>query len=160
MELSGEAAAGYFFLGASGPQFASHQALRQLTRRLPEDRVWWVNAVDPASPCGLGLEAFQGRLPKRVEGSLVAFCGPEVVLVSERKGKALTFHTPPDAPRLVEYLAGLTNLLGRRFKPLRRIKIETINGDQASASPYVDALRTCFEVMIEYKDVILYRQEG
>ena len=58
MELSGEVLAGQFFCDLPGIQFASHAALRRLVEGAPEDRVWWVNAADPVSPCGLGL----GRL--------------------------------------------------------------------------------------------------
>ena len=51
-------------------------------------------------------------------------------------------------------------LLARPFQPLRRVTIETINRDHAARSPYVDALRTGFEVMIDYKNVTVYRKVG
>jgi hypothetical protein len=41
---------------------------------------------------------------------------------------------------------------------MRRITIETINDEKAIRSPYVDAMRTSFELMVDYKNVILYRK--
>ena len=46
----------------------------------------------------------------------------------------------------------------RKFMPLRRITIETINGEMASRSDYVDSLRNFFDVLIDYKTVTLYRK--
>ncbi|MBU2551726.1 MAG: DEAD/DEAH box helicase [Proteobacteria bacterium] len=157
MELSGEVLAGSFFKGLAGPQFISHQAFHLLRGDWNDDRVYWFQAMDPVSPCGLGLEAFKGRLPRRVEGAHLVFRGPELVLVSERQAKSLTFHVAPDDTRLPEYLGPLRHLLDRRHPPRFRLRIETINGREASASPYLDALKTAFEVMIEHRTVILYR---
>jgi ATP-dependent Lhr-like helicase len=79
-------------------------------------------------------------------------------MVSERNGKALRFNVPPDDAHLPEYLGVLRHLLTREFQPIRRIPIETINGDDAARSPYVDALRTAFDVTVDYKEVTLYRR--
>ncbi len=65
MELSGEVLSGYFFAGTSGPQFISHEAFRMLQEPLPAEAVFWINAADPASLCGLGLEALAG-LPRPI----------------------------------------------------------------------------------------------
>ncbi len=48
----------------------------------------------------------------------------------------------------------------RQFQPVRRITIETINGEEAARSPYVDVLRTAFDVTIDYRNVVLYRKAG
>jgi ATP-dependent Lhr-like helicase len=55
MELSGEVLSGYFFEGITGLQFVSHEAFRMLQEALPQDAVFWINAADPASLCGLGM---------------------------------------------------------------------------------------------------------
>lgn len=157
MELSGEVLAGCFFHGIPGLQFISHQAFRLLQRKLPEEAIYWINAADPASLCGIPLEALKSQLPKRVESAHLVFHGHRLVLVSQRNGKSLNFHVPPDDPNLQSYLGVLRHLLTRRFEALRRITIEAINDEEAARSPYVDALRTGFEVMTEYKQVILYR---
>jgi len=158
MELSGEVLAGYFFHGIPGPQFISHQAFRTLQRKLPEDTVYWVNATDPASVCGLQVEAIRGTLPKRIAGTHLVYRGNKPVVISQRNGGALTFNVPPDDPHLPEYLGFLHNLLTRQFRPVRRITIKTINGEDAAGSDYLDVLRTCFDVMIDYRSVILYRK--
>ena len=46
----------------------------------------------------------------------------------------------------------------RQFQPHRRITVETINGEEAAVSPYLDGLRTVLDVMVDYKNVILYRK--
>jgi hypothetical protein len=51
-------------------------------------------------------------------------------------------------------------MLTRQFQPVRRVTIETINGEDAARSPYVDAIRTAFDVTIDYKSVIVYRRSG
>jgi len=160
MELAGEVLSGCFFHGVPGLQFASHQAFRALQRKLPEDRVWWLNAADPASPCGLALDCLRGALPRRLPSTHLAYCGCELAMISEGAGKALTILVPPDDPRLQEVLAPLHHLLQRRFQPLRSIAIETINGDRAARSEYVDALRTSFDVVVDYKKVTVYRRIG
>jgi ATP-dependent Lhr-like helicase len=158
MELSGEVIAGYFFEGIPGPQFISPRALRVLQRKLPEDTVYWINAADPASLCGLQLDALKGMLPPRVPSTHLVYRGAKLVMVSKRNGRDLTFHVPPDDPHLPEYMGALHHLLSRQFQPVRRIAIETINEDPAPQSPYVPALRTCFEVMVDYKQVNLSRK--
>ena len=158
MELSGEVLAGYFFHGIPGPQFISHQAFRTLNRQLPDDKVYWINATDPVSLCGVQLDAVKGRLPKRVPGTHLVYQGRRIVMISERNGKALKFNVPHDDPLMQEYLGVLHHLLKREFQPLRRITIETINGEDAARSPYADPLRTAFEVTVDYKHLILYRK--
>jgi hypothetical protein len=46
----------------------------------------------------------------------------------------------------------------RKFLARRRITIETINGEAAAHSPYVETLRTVFDVLVDYKTVTLYRK--
>ncbi|MBM3132529.1 MAG: hypothetical protein FJZ95_05790 [Chloroflexi bacterium] len=160
MELSGEVLAGYFFEGIPGPQFISHAAFRVLQRKLPDEAVYWLAATDPASLSGVGIEPLKANLPKRIGGTHLVYRGKDLVMVSQRNGKSLTFHAPPDDPRLTEYLGVLRHLLMRAFQPVRRVTIETINGEDASRSPYIDGLRTAFEVIIEHRHVVLYRKGG
>ena len=158
MELSGEVLGGCFFHGLPGLQFVSHQAFRTLQRRLPEDAVYWMNATDPASVCGLGIDGFRGKMPKREVGTHLVYRGSELVLVSQRQGKALTISADPDDVAMTEYLAPLRHLLTRAFQPVSRLTVETINDEDAGKSPYVDALRTAFDAMVDYRTVVLYRR--
>ena len=64
MELSGEILSGHFFEGIPGLQFISPEAFRFLNEPLPEEPVYWLNAADPASLCGIKLEALKGTPPQ------------------------------------------------------------------------------------------------
>ncbi len=143
MELSGEVVAGQFFTGVPGLQFASHEALRRLRDGVPEDLVWWVNAADLASPCGLALEAL-GALPRRVPGNHLVFHGSRLVVVSERHGRALAIRVGPDHPSLAAYLGFLKIQLTRSVAPVKAVVVETINGEPAPSSPFRTALAGLF----------------
>ncbi|KPK91625.1 MAG: hypothetical protein AMJ94_06880 [Deltaproteobacteria bacterium SM23_61] len=160
MELSGEVLAGYFFVGIPGPQFISPQAFRRLQRTPPEESIFWINAADPASLCGTPLEVLKGKLPPRVAGTHLVYHGTRLVMVSKRLGKELVFHASPEDPNLSRYLGALRHLLNRKFQPVRRIAVETINGEPAPQSPYVPALRAVFEVLMDYKHVNLSRKRS
>jgi ATP-dependent Lhr-like helicase len=158
MELSGEVVAGIFFHGIPGPQFISHRAFRRLQQKLPEDVIYWINATDPASLCGVQLDTIRGMLPPRITTTHLVFRGKRLVLVSKRNGRDLTFHVAPEDPDLSEYVVSLRHLLMRKFQPIRRISIETINGQSAPQSVYVPVLRTSFDVTVDYRNVTLYRK--
>jgi ATP-dependent Lhr-like helicase len=158
MELSGELLAGYFFRGIPGPQFMSHTAFRAFQQELPEETVYWLSAVDPASACGLPLEGLRGTLPKRVEGTHMVYRGSRLVVVSQRSGRNLNIMAAADDERLPEYLEFLRHLLRREYAPLRRVIIETINGEPAPASSYLPALKQLFDVVVDIKRVSLFRR--
>ena len=155
MELAGEVVAGQFFRDIPGPQFASHRAFRLLQRQLPEDAVYWLCAADPASLCGSGLDAVRGSLPRRVPTTHLVYRGAELALISQRCGRELTVRLPADHPDLVKCLGVLRHLQTRPLQPLRQVVIETIDGDPAARSPYLDVLRTAFEVRLDHLEVIL-----
>ena len=157
MELSGEVLSGLFFHGLPGLQFISHEAFRRLQRQTNKDNIYWFNAVDPASPCGLGLAGFREVLPSRLESTHLAYRGRDLVMISKGHGRVLEFRIPADDPALPACLGPLSHLLTRAVGPLNRIVVETINGEEASASPYVGVLKTVFETMVEFKKVILYK---
>lgn len=156
MELSGEILAGYFFREIPGPQFISQKAFHLLQAGLAKEAIFWMNAMDPASPCGLGLG--QSSLPRRVPGNHLVFKGETLVLVSQRRGRALTLHVLPRDPDLPRYLGVLSHLLNRETAPMTCITVETINDQDAAQSPYADDLKTLFEVVTEFKHLVLYRQ--
>ena len=141
MELSGEILSGHFFEGIPGAQFISHEAFRFLNDPLPEEAIYWMNATDPASLCGVRSEALRNGLPSRLPSSHLVYCGRRLVLVSRRNGGALEFSIPPDDPRLPECLRFTKVLLGREFLPEKILSVETINGKPALESEYGGALK-------------------
>jgi ATP-dependent Lhr-like helicase len=146
LELSGEVVAGRFFDGVAGLQFMSHTAFRSLEQGLDEDQIWWLNATDPASPCGLGLQGLNELLPRRTVTSHLVFHGRRLVVVSERRGKRLLIQVTPEHPKLDDYLKLLKVMLTRPVQPLRSIRVETINQCAAAESPFRDALARLFQV--------------
>jgi ATP-dependent Lhr-like helicase len=158
MELSGEVISGIFFHGIPGPQFISHQAFRRLQQRLPEDAIYCINAADPASVCGISLDPLRGMVPPRLPTTHLVYRGTKLVIVLKRNGKDLRFLVPSNDPDLPHYVATWHRLLSRKFQPLRRIDIETINDEVPFESPYLPALRTSFEVTADYRNVTLYRK--
>jgi ATP-dependent Lhr-like helicase len=158
MELSGEVMSGIFFHGIPGPQFISPKAFHRLKRKLPEDEIYWINATDPASLCGIQIESLRGMLPPRVASTHLVYRGKDLVAVSKRHGKDLSFLIPHDDPDLPKFFISLHHLLTRKFQPVRRIAIETINGDRATESPYLAALRGSFDVSVDPKEVVLFRK--
>ncbi len=140
MELSGEVLSGYFFEGISGAQFISHEAFRMLQDPLPQEAVFWVNAADPVSLCGLGLGSLPG-LPPRIPSTYLVYHGSRLVMISKRQGKSLDILATPDDLRLPDYFALFKDMLTREFNPLQKITIETINGEPAIGSPYAEALK-------------------
>jgi len=157
MELSGELLAGHFFCGIPGIQFASHTAFRRLVGGAPQDRIWWVNAADPVSPCGLGLDGL-GVLPRRVPTSHLVFHGSRVVVVSERRGRSLQIRVGPDHPNLGEFLGFIKVLLTRSVRAARAIVVETINGEAAAAGPYRTALAALFHTTRDGSSLRLMRR--
>ncbi len=158
MELSGEILSGYFFKDIPGPQFISPVAYRLLQQSLPtSNTTFWINAVDPISPCGLGLAGFGDKLPRRVSSNHLVFQGSKLVLVSARNGKALTIHVPPDHDGLPGYLSMFRHLLYRSFRPMKKIEIETINEIPVRQSPYLDLLDSCFDLVKDHKSVVIQR---
>ncbi len=133
MEMAGELIAGHFFEGLSGPQFIGPRAFHHLRGHRPP-RSFWVNATDPAAPCGLA--ANWPELPRRMPGNYLGFLDGELALVIENLGARLVFHVPPDHPDIDSITVPLQYLARRRG----RIAVMTINGENARRSPYLDCL--------------------
>jgi len=158
MELSGEVLSGYFFKEIPGPQFISPGAFRALREGNQHESVFWLNATDPISPCGLGLQSKGPDLPRRLSSNHLVFHGEDLVLVSERRGKSLTFHVAADDKALPSYVEVLRHLLYRSFQGLQKIEIEMINGINSRQSPYLDTLETSFNLIKDHKSVYLQRE--
>jgi ATP-dependent Lhr-like helicase len=140
MELSGEVVSGYFFEGLAGPQFISHEAFRMLQEPMPRDVLFWINAADPASLCGLSIHSMLG-LPSRLSSNHLVYKGSKIVMISRRTGRSLDLFTEPLDAQLAEYLSLFKDLLSREFNPIQKINVESINGEPALRSPFADALK-------------------
>ncbi|MFW6092882.1 MAG: Lhr family helicase, partial [Pseudomonadota bacterium] len=151
MELGGEVLAGRFFHELSGPQFALPAAADALRRETPPPPVFWCNALDPVSPCGLGLD--WPELPQRRPGNYLAFHHGALALVVEKAGAQLTFHLPPEHPDTAAVLAPLCRLLARRG----RIPLERIDGAPPRDSAHLPALETLGRIVSDHRYTYLER---
>jgi ATP-dependent Lhr-like helicase len=158
MELGGEVLAGHFFQGTSGLQFIAPEGLDALRKGLPEDAVYWVNATDPASVCGIVLEGLQRRPPARRATTHQVMIGSRTALVSTQMGRKLRFFISPDDPMLPRVLGIFHTWLNRSFDPMNVVVLERISGDPAPASPFLAAFRKEFNLSLEPNRVMLWRR--
>jgi ATP-dependent Lhr-like helicase len=140
MEFSGEVLAGPFFDGITGLQFMSHEAFSSLNQDPDRDRIFWLNACDPASLCGISIEGLRQELPTRLPSNFVVYHGKNIALVIQNNGKSLDFRIDPGHARMPETLLIFKTLLERDFNPRKRIIVETINNEPAMNSSYQDDL--------------------
>jgi ATP-dependent Lhr-like helicase len=143
MELSGEVVAGRFFEGVRGIQFALPSALEILaTAAGPgfDDAVYWMNAADPCSVAGVGIEGLEPGLPPRLPTTHLVFHGAGLALVSRRRGRDLEFRVPPGSPVIPRLLGFVRALAGGGSSPLAVLHVETVNGEPAPSSPWAPAL--------------------
>jgi hypothetical protein len=134
------------------------EAFRMFRQDSDADAVYWMNATDPGSLAGLQMDAVHGRLPKRLLGNYLTFRGSELVGTIGRSGKDIRMEVAADDDRITSYFGALKHLLYRDVQPQRTVTVETINGQDAASSDYLDVLRTMFDVRIDYKSVMLYRK--
>jgi ATP-dependent Lhr-like helicase len=152
MELSGEILSGYFFENISGLQFISHRGFRTLREGLPEEEIYWINAADPASPCGLGVP-IKG-LPPRLASTHLVYHGSRLVLISKRRGVEVELRVSPEDSSIPEYLRVFADLLNRDVAPRKSVRVEQINAVATRESPYRKAFIE-FGFLEEYRGLIL-----
>jgi ATP-dependent Lhr-like helicase len=164
LEERGQLRRGYFVDGLGAAQFAKPGAvdlLRAAGHRPdgPDDDVvhslrmpweppsdteaeidrWVLAATDPAQPYGAALPwpATEGH-PARAVGAYVVLIDGAACAYLERGGrKVLTFPAAADHPEWPEVLGSLVDA-GR----VRRLRIESIDGQSAAVSPWSDSLRS------------------
>jgi ATP-dependent Lhr-like helicase len=152
LELSGELVAGRFFEGIESLQFASPAIAGELEEAAEETGVFWLSACDPASLSGLDARGLDARLPSRLPANRLCFRGADLLAVSRRGGKTLELYLDPQDAALAHALGGVA---ARRGGERRRIVVETINGQSATASPYAEALKQ-LGFMAEWKRLVLW----
>ena len=157
MEFSGEVVCGHFFVGVKGLQFASNDAVAHLTNYQPDNRIFWLNAQDPASLCGIDLPDLKQQLPRRLATTFLVYQGNLLILVAKQNGKQLTFNITPDDPRIQEGLQLFKDLLGRDFNPPKNIVINKVNNAAVLNSPYLEPLKK-FGFDKSYDGLVLWRK--
>lgn len=55
------------------------------------------------------------------------------------------------------YLDVLHHLTHRSFRPIRQLRIETINSEAAVSSPYLACIEARFDIIRDYKSVVIQR---
>ncbi len=156
MELSGEILSGHFFEGIKGLQFISHEALRFLSSPLNKDSIYWFNASDPASLCGVKFDKTSKQLPRRLVTTYLVYHGKKLVIISKKTCKQLEIKVPYDNPNILKYFSFFKSLIGREFNPLKSLLIESINNEPAHKSQYVEPL-IAFGFSKDYKGLELFK---
>ncbi len=124
LELAGECVAGSFYAELDGVQFAAPTIARRWTDPVGDD-VYWLNACDPASPCGV----LKG-LPPRVPSTWLIYCGKELVCTARRNARHLEGEEmPPEAFWI------------HLQKSVRILTVESINGQPAESCSEASKLR-------------------
>jgi len=151
MELRGEIRRGYFVDGLSGMQYALPSAIETLRRlrsqpgegRDRSERIL-LNACDPASPYGPGIEPpardpsrSSPRLVRQASHSLV-YEGGEPLIYIEQYGSRIWTLGRVGTETLLEAISWLTSLLSQpsSLQPVRTIRIELIDGERAARSHF------------------------
>lgn len=156
MELSGEVQSGYFFEDIPGPQFVSSPALTALTAlNASSNDVFWINAADPVSLSGLGLDL---DLPRRVSSNYLVYRGGEIKLRIEQNGKKLFVPEDMPADEFPDYLGVFQHLLNRPWSPLKKVELQHINDEPIRTSEFLEAFNQSFDVVRDHRSVYLQRK--
>ena len=139
LETLGAARRGYFVEGLGGAQFALPGAVERL-RALEEapEQALVIATADPAQLYGAGLRwpDAEVRPPARRAGAQLVTVGGRPVLSVHAGGRSLrVLGRPDDVPPALEALAAAV-----RAGRLRRLVVDTIDGEPAVASPLADRL--------------------
>ncbi len=154
MELSGEILAGNFIEGLTDLQFATLEFVASLSTPLAENAIYWLNATDPASLCGLDIPGLKEQLPRRVPSTTLVYRGHELVVVSERGGAALRVLLPPDDAAIADCFPFIDSVFAAGSSR-RRLRIKTINGQAAARSPYGAILASRYETERGVDDLLV-----
>ncbi|NLA86074.1 MAG: DEAD/DEAH box helicase, partial [Clostridiales bacterium] len=150
-EFTGSVRRGYFVEGLSGMQFIRDRAFAGITAALaePDDRLFWLPAIDPAQPWGKSLSHLPDRSFINVPGTAVALLGGVPAAVFERQGKTLRVF---DSASLPEALMAFSGDFSRRrlFPQSSRITVKDYPKDAEEALARAGFTR-------EMQDYVLYR---
>ena len=117
---------------------------------------FWINATDPASACGLGVEGLQVDLPARLKTTRLLYHGARLAAVLRKSGKEWDIHLPPNDPALTACLDALGSLPPAHANNRSGMTVELINAVPAVKSAYLPALREHFTAVADARRVTLY----
>lgn len=144
LEFRGEVRRGYFVRGLSGAQFALPDAVEMLRSAPPGDDAPAIimTAADPANVYTLPAPQDPARdafVRPRSRGALLITIAGTVVMIAERRAERILIR--PDTPEasVTRAAAALAEYLGARST--KDVTVETIDGQPASGSRYLDAFR-------------------
>ncbi len=157
MELSGEVVSGRFFDKVPGPQYMTETSLRHFNT-CTDTPVFFINAADPVSPSGLGIDVFEHPVPSRLTSNHMVIHGDSLVMTSRKNGRSIDIHRTENDPELPRYLQLFHHLAYRSFNPVKQPRIDDINGGPARSSGYIAAFETTFNVIHDYKSVMIQRE--
>ncbi len=149
MEFRGEVRRGYFVRGLAGAQFVRPDAVEELrasaaSADAEELPIMVIAASDPANPYNLapapGAETDPLTRP-RGRGALLVMRGGRVLLAVEGRGRSVRVRPALGTDDVVAAAGALIEHLTRSRSGRRRrdLVVERVDGDVATASPYVDA---------------------
>jgi ATP-dependent Lhr-like helicase len=144
LEFRGEVRRGYFVRGLSGAQFAMPEAVELLRAALPADDAPAIvmSLTDPANVYTLPMPQDPARDPfvrPRSRGALLVTMGGVVVTMIERRGASVVIRPDTSEAIVTKAAEALVAHLGEQTA--RDIIVETIDGQPASGSKYLDAFR-------------------
>ncbi|MDB4878163.1 MAG: associated domain protein [Gemmatimonadetes bacterium] len=146
LEFRGEVRRGYFVRGLSGAQFAMPEAVELLRAERgaetgPAAPVV-ISVTDPANVFTLPMPQSAERDPfvkPRSRGALLVTVDGIVMMIAERRGARIVIR--PETPDVVVTEAARALLAHLVEQVSRDIAVETIDGQPASGSRYLDAFR-------------------
>jgi ATP-dependent Lhr-like helicase len=145
LEFRGDVRRGYFVRGLGGAQFAVPEAVEMLRDATPaaDDAAPVVMSVtDPANVYSLPMPHDAARDPfvkPRSRGALLVTVDGVVVMMAERRGERILIRSETPDVIVTRAAAGLVAHLADRTT--RDIMVQTIDGQPASGSRYLDAFR-------------------
>jgi ATP-dependent Lhr-like helicase len=137
MELSGELVAGRFFTGINSLQFASPGIVRELEKSESIEGIYWMNAVDPASPAGLNIEGLDSHIPSRLPSTRLYFRGGQLIAITNKNGKEVQFLISPNDHDVAALIELFKIPRTRKVQPENKLSVQTINGAEAAHSEYI-----------------------
>jgi ATP-dependent Lhr-like helicase len=145
LEFRGDVRRGYFVRGLSGAQFALPEAVEML--RTPaasaeEKRAIVMTVTDPANVYTLPMPGDAARdafVKPRSRGALLVTIDGVVVMIAERRGESIIVRPGTSEADVTRSASALVAYLLERAD--KDLIIETIDGQPASGSPLLDALR-------------------
>jgi ATP-dependent Lhr-like helicase len=142
LEFRGDVRRGYFVRGLSGAQFALPQAIELLRADDPRGDAVVISATDPANVYTLPMSQDPSRDPfvrPRSRGALLVLVRGTVVMIADRRGSRIVVR--PDTSDEIVALATKALLARLLEQSDRDIVVETIDGQPASGSRFIDVFR-------------------